>query len=88
MNIVRHVYIDSRSRATGTPANASFILNRGLHGLPQIHIRSFSFSNVIYNIDEYNNKLMIGNDVSTATIVIPPKFYTTGEFVSVLNVQI
>ena len=88
MNIVRHIYIDSRSRATGTPANASFILNRGLHGLSQIHIRSFSFSNVIYNIDEYNNKLTIGNDVTTATIVIPPKFYTTGEFVVALNSQI
>ena len=88
MSIVRHVYIDSRSRATGTPANASFILSRGLHGLSQIHIRSFSFSNMIYNIDEFNNKLMVASNTTTITIILPPKFYTTSEFVTALNQQI
>ena len=89
MSIVRHIYIDSRSRTTGIPATSNFILNRSLHSLSQIHIRSFSFSNVIYNIDEYNNQLMISDGHSNnATITIPPKFYTTSEFVTVLNRQI
>ena len=85
MSIVRHVYIDSRSRASGTPASSTFVLNRSLHSLSQIHIRSFSFSNVIYNVDEYNNRLMISDGRNNATITIPPKFYTTSEFVVELN---
>ena len=89
MSIVRHVYIDSRSRASGTPASSTFVLHLSLHSLSQIHIRSFSFSNVIYNIDEYNNQLMISDGHSNnATIILPPKFYTTNEFVIALNYQI
>ena len=89
MSIVRHIYIDSRSRATGIPASSTFVLNRSLHSLSQIHIRSFSFSNVIYNIDEYNNQLMISDGHSNnANIILPPKFYTTSEFVIALNQQI
>ena len=86
---VCHVYIDSRSRASGIPASSQFVLNRSLHSLSQIMIRSFSFSNTIYNIDDYNNKLFVtdgGN--SGAIIVLPPKFYTTGEFVQHLNTKI
>ena len=86
---IRHVYIDSRSRASGIPASSEYILNRSLHSISQIMIRSFSFSNIIYNIDDYNNQLLFSNNIGTiSTVVLPPKFYTTGEFVQALNDKI
>lgn len=85
----RHIYIDCRSRDSGNPAYCQFILNRPLHDVKSIQIKSLSFANTIYNIDEYNNKLrfrdvMLGFFIEYE-IVVPPGFYTPALFVETLN---
>ena len=84
----RHIYIDSRSRHLGIPASCQFLLNRTLHDVNSIQVRSFTFANTIYNIDMFNNQLkfIIGN--TQVIITVPPKFYTGQEFVDKLNVVI
>ena len=86
---IRHIYIDSRSRYLGIPASCQFLLNRTLHNVDVIQVRSFTFANTIYNIDEYNNQLVFVIGIDTKyTITIPPKFYTAQEFVDKLNMVI
>ena len=86
---IRHIYIDSRSRHLGVPASCQFLLNRTLHNVDSIQVRSFTFANTIYNIDDYNNQLVFVAGFDTKyTITIQPKFYTGQEFVDKLNVVI
>jgi hypothetical protein len=82
----RHVYIDSRSRSNGTPANATFLLNRTLHDVSSVQVRSFMFANTIFNIDEFNNQLILSDGQNNQFIfTLTTGFYTPQNFVAELN---
>ena len=86
----RSIYFDSRSRDVGRPASCCFVLSRGLHNVTNVQIRSFSFANTLYNVDQFSNQLAVTNvDIGAVyPILIPPGFYSAIDFVKVLNTQL
>lgn len=83
----RHIYIDSRSRVTGTPASSTFTLSRSLHDIRSVQVRSFMLANTIFNIDPFNNQLIFTDGRSNQFLItLPPMFYTAQALVDKLNI--
>ena len=86
---IKQIFFDSRNRASGTPANCQFVLNKSLHRISTVQVRSFSFSNTLYNVDESQNTIYITKNTGVLfKVTIPTKFYTTMEFVAAINTTI
>ena len=84
---IKQIFFDSRNRASGTPSNCTFVLNKSLHRISAVQVRSFSFSNTLFNVDESQNQLFITkNNGVLHKIAIPVKFYTSIEFVAAINI--
>ena len=80
------LYLDSRDRIKGTPANAFFQLSQPLINVKSIVVETVCFSNTLINIDENNNSLAYNNgDVETIIGRIPIGYYTPQKMVDAIN---
>ena len=80
------LYLDSRDRIKGTPANAFFQLSQPLINVKSVIVETVCFSNTLINIDENNNSLAYNNgDVETIIGRIPIGYYTPQKMVDELN---
>ena len=80
-----HIYFHSRDRVSGSPAQCSFTLSETLHDTASIQVRSFSFTNNIFNIDSFNNQFGVEYDGVIHSCIVPEGFYTDIEFVNKLS---
>ena len=72
------VFLDSSQRmSTSSTTRASFLLNRDIIRIKSVSVISASFSNLTYNISSINNLASFGR--------MPPKYYTSSEFVATVN---
>ena len=79
--------ISSRQRTSGTNSNFRLNLNNseGLQACKSIILKSASIPNTVYNINEFNNIILLGTSGADFTDTVPVGQYTINELITYLT---